>query len=150
MLKTIQQFFRESLHQPENPVHTQQQLQLATATLLVEVMQIDNAITASEETRLAQILEKTFALDPLHIQQLITLAKQQVSNSVDLYQFTRLINQHYSRSEKYHLLLALWQIAYADQQLDKYEESMIRKICDLIYMDHVDFIRAKKEAQTGG
>ena len=37
----------------------------------------------------------------------------------------------------------LWEIAFADSRLDKYEEHMVRKIAGLIYVEHKDFINAK-------
>ncbi len=41
----------------------------------------------------------------------------------------------------------MWQIAYADGQLDKYEEYMIRRVTELTYVSHSDFIRAKQQAK---
>lgn len=148
MFRTVQQFFQDARQPQQTPEQQQQQLNLAAAALLVEVMRIDNQILPQEEQQFIQSLELLLSVPAEQTRQLLALARQEVNNTVDLYRFTKLINEHYSRTEKYRLLVALWQIAYADQQLDKYEESTIRKICDLIYMDHVDFIRAKKDAQT--
>jgi uncharacterized tellurite resistance protein B-like protein len=43
----------------------------------------------------------------------------------------------------------MWRVAYADERLDKYEEHLIRKISDLIYVSHRDFIRTKHSARSG-
>jgi len=37
----------------------------------------------------------------------------------------------------------LWQVAFADGHLDPYEEALVRKIADLIYVPHRDFIQSK-------
>ena len=45
--------------------------------------------------------------------------------------------------EKVGLIENMWRIAFSDEQLDKYEEHLIRKISDLIYVSHSDFIKTK-------
>ena len=70
-----------------------------------------------------------------------------VEESVSFFEFTSLINDSCSRKEKYDLLVILWKVAYADGQLDKYEEYYIRKIKDLLYLSQSDFIKAKLEAK---
>lgn len=145
MIKSFQQFFRDALAPTANE-NNEQRIALAAAALLVEIMQMDQQSTAEEIHTIKYLLQDILHIDAKQTDELFTLATQEVANSVDIYQFTRLINEHYNRTEKYRLLVALWQVAFADQSLDKYEESRIRKICDLLYLDHVDFIRAKKEA----
>ena len=68
---------------------------------------------------------------------------QEVKEANDFYQFTRLINDHYEYVDKCKLIQSLWKLAYADAVLDKYEEYTIRKIAELIYVSHGDFIQAK-------
>ena len=145
MIKSIQQFFREAL-QPVEAENNEQKIALAAAALLVEIMQMDHQSTNEEVQTIKILLQEILQLTPAQTDELFALASQEINRSVDIFQFTRLINEHYNRAEKYRLLVALWQVAFADQSLDKYEESRIRKICDLLYLDHVDFIRAKKEA----
>jgi uncharacterized tellurite resistance protein B-like protein len=41
----------------------------------------------------------------------------------------------------------MWRVAFADRRLDKYEEAQIRKIADLLYVPHKDFIRTKLRVQ---
>ena len=67
--------------------------------------------------------------------------KQQSAN--DLYQFTSVVNEHYDNYQKFELLKQLWIVVYADAQVDRYEEHMIRKLSDLLHLPHSQFIRAK-------
>ena len=60
----------------------------------------------------------------------------------------RLINRHFSQEEKNHIVELLWEVAYADGELDKYEEHLVRKLADLIYVPHRSFIRAKHRAKA--
>ena len=45
-------------------------------------------------------------------------------------------------------MTALWQVALADDYLDKYEESIIRKISDLIHLRHSEYIQCKSNARN--
>jgi len=66
-----------------------------------------------------------------------------IATSTSLYPLTRYINDNYNNIEKYQLVLALWDVALEDGRIDKYEDHLIRKIADLIYLPHSEFIRAK-------
>ncbi len=145
MIKAIQQFFEESLH--VNEQHTQDELNLATAALLVEVMVADDHGGELEKQKLIELLEDEFSVAPARVEELLSLASKSVGESNDVYQFTRLINDHFDYEEKLHLIRALWQVAYVDDQLDKYEEYTIRKISELLYVRHYDFLKAKQHVR---
>ena len=51
------------------------------------------------------------------------------------------------KSERIKLIESMWKIAYADGNIDKYEEHIIRKVSNLIYVAHSDFIKAKINAK---
>lgn len=144
MLNSILQFFdrhiAQSAEPSEDPEH---RLRLATAALLIEVGRADFHWHEQELNSLSQLLQTQFALTREEVQELIQLADEEVENSVSYHDFTRLINQSFDYEQKCRLLEMLWQVAYADQHLDKYEEALIRKIADLIYVRHTDFIKAK-------
>lgn len=146
MIARIQQFFHELMAAPTTSENGQS-VQLAAAALLVELMLADQHIDEKERGKLLALLQQQFQLTASQAVDLLQLAERQVADANDDYQFTRLINDNYTETQKYQLIKALWQLAYADQQLDKYEESFIRKIADLIYVNHSDFIRAKLEAR---
>ena len=64
-------------------------------------------------------------------------------------EFTRVINDHYGPGEKLTLIASMWQVAYADGDLDKYEEHLIRQVAELTYVPHQDYIRCKLDARKG-
>lgn len=132
---------------PEASVLSGTDLQLATAALLVEVATIDQHLDQTELEALKQLLSSRFELDSNEINTLVDDAKTASKESASLYQFTQLINKHCNDKEKYQLACELWTIAYADNDLDKYEEHIIRRIADLIHLRHSDFIRSKHQAR---
>ena len=121
--------------------------QLAVAALLIEVATADHILDEAELTKLSAILEKKFALPQDQLVQLTELAKSESADSTSLYQFTQLVNSECSHAEKFELIKAMWDVAYTDMNIDKYEEYIIRKVADLIHVSHSDFIRAKKTIQ---
>ena len=121
--------------------------QLALAALMIEVAESDFEDAPEEREALQQIVKTSFDLDESQATELVRLAKAEHAESTDYFQFTRLINDNYSAAEKIGLIENLWQIAFADEKLDKYEEHVIRRISDLIYVSHGDFVASKLRVQ---
>ena len=130
----------------DNDDHT---LQLAAAALLLEVSAADFRQHPEEQVAIMQALKKAFALTEQELSSLLVLADQAAKEAVSLHQFTAVINEHCSYEEKVSLLLQMWRVAFADQRIDKYEDYRIRKLADLLYLSHKDFIQAKHRAESG-
>jgi len=142
--------FLKKLLEPENdtgPVDPQQQTRLAAAVMLVEVASIDNNFQPEEAKALVQILAGKFQLTAQEVEQLQNQATDARANASSLHDHTRIINDHFSAEQKVELIANMWQIAYADGKLDKYEEYIIRRVSELLYVPHNDFIRAKQWAR---
>ena len=151
MLATISSFF-DSLLKPgtqETAQHNVDRLHLASAALLVEIANADQEMDDSEREVLLGILEKKLQLDKATLQNLWDLAHAEHKDATSLFQFTSLINGAYGHREKVQLLHHMWEVAYADGRIDRYEEHLIRKIADLLYLTHGDFIRTKLAARPG-
>ena len=147
MLAAIQEFFRSKIEPDTSSGPDEHGLQLATAALLFEMLRADDNEHPDEQRMLERSLQDTFSLDDDETRQLVELADREAAESVSLYQFTGLINQHFSPREKISVVELLWQVAYVDGRLDRYEEALVRKIADLIYVSHRDFIQAKHRVE---
>jgi len=143
MLAAIQEFFRAKIESDTAVGPDRHGLQLATAALLFEVLRADYDEHPDERAVLEQALRSTFSLSDSETRELAQLADSEAAESVSLFQFTGLINQNFSAEEKVSLVEMLWQVAYADGRLDRYEEAAVRKIAELLHVPHRDFIRAK-------
>lgn len=108
----------------------------------------DQQFSAAELNSLSHSLQRKYSLTADEISELITLAQSESNHATSLHQFTQIINQHCDNSEKYHLVKAMWEMAFADGNLDKYEDYLIRKVADLIYLPHAEFIRAKSQVKA--
>ncbi|MYC58809.1 MAG: TerB family tellurite resistance protein [Gammaproteobacteria bacterium] len=118
-------------------------LELAGAALLFEVIKADHEMDDREFASIAEVLRAGSARNAADVEELIELARRESGAATSLYEFTSLINEHCSYEEKCVLIRNMWRIAYADSQISKYEDHLIRKVSDLIYVSHSDFIRAK-------
>lgn len=145
MLKTFRQLANSLLgtETAETPSHTSEQLNLAAAALMLEVATVDQKLDERELAAVAQRLQQQLNLSSLTTDSMIAAAKEQQSQATSLYQFTSLINESFSEQEKFQLIKDMWSVAYADNEIDKYEEYIIRRVAELIYVPHSDFIRAK-------
>lgn len=148
MLQTIKSFFCELTNADESTLDTTDSKQLAAAALMIEVATIDTHFDPLEIKALIKELQRQFQIADEVLHQLIDIAKQEAEDSTSLFQFTRCVNDEFSIEEKFDLLVGMWRIAFADGNLDKYEEYMVRRIADLIYVPHSDFIRAKHTARA--
>ena len=122
-------------------------LQQACAVLMVEVMLVDQHLDASELAQFQQIVMREFALSDHEANELFTWAQSQKQQAVDLYVFTKKIRDSYDEQQRMQIIQRLWQLAYADEQLDAHEEHVIRRLNDLLHLHHSHFIRAKQAAR---
>ena len=146
MINKIKEFFNKKTEEAEDNSHSV--LNIATAALLIEVMTIDGNMDQEEMDSVKSNLSKILELSDDEIQELIDLSQEEVSDATSLYQFTKEINSNFELQQKLDLMTALWQVALADDYLDKYEESILRKIADLIHLRHSEYIECKTKART--
>jgi len=148
MLSKIQKFFEQTLQEPAQ-VLSYDDKQLAACALMVEVAAIDEHFSELELRALGQEMQRQFLLPADRVNALIERARGEQDRAASLHQFTQLVNDNCDTNEKFELMVGMWRIAFADDQLDKYEEYMVRKVSELIYISHSDFIRSKKIAKQG-
>ena len=147
MLKSIQNIFKRK--ENESVVDSKKSEQeLTYASLLIEVINSDNKFDDRERDKLLEILSSKLDIQKEELDNFTELAQKKTEDSTSLYEFTREINHQYEYEEKVSLITDLWGIAYSDGQLDKYEDYVIRKIADLIYVSHTDFIKSKLKVKN--
>ena len=142
MLDAIKSFFTAELA-TDNNENEHCRIQLAAAALLIELSRADFQRAPQEQQAIETALQKAFKLSGEQLAKLIDLAEQENRDATSLYQFTNLIKHEYSLEQRFQLVKMLWQVAMADGELSKYEDHLIRKIAELIYLPHSQFIQAK-------
>ena len=147
MLKKIKGYISELGNQSSDPENQEEKekniINNACAALLIETALADKVFKAEEIDSMKNTLREVYEIDEKDLNELITESEKKVSESTSLYEYTRLINDLCDYQYKLKLINNLWAIAFADKHLDKYEEYLIRKISDLLYVSHSDFIQQK-------
>ncbi len=149
MFNQIRLFFDQYLALPAPDPVAEENLHLACAALFIEMMHMDDKVQTEEHDMILNRTREIFSLSLEDATRLISQAEHQRKQATDYHAFTSLINKNYSQEQKNTLIKTLWQIAYADGQLDKYEEHMVRKIADLLHVPHLEFIRTKHQVNSG-
>jgi uncharacterized tellurite resistance protein B-like protein len=145
MIKNIKAYFENLFQNEENTPH-KHTVELASAALMIEIGLADDHIHEKERDVIHKLLGESFNLEQNEIDELISLAEAEVDHAVSLYEFTRLLNESLTMPDKINIIENLWHVAYADSVIDKYEEYYIRKVADLLYIAHSDYIKTKLKA----
>ncbi|MBJ2138347.1 TerB family tellurite resistance protein [Paraglaciecola chathamensis] len=145
MLSKLVNWFEEKTRQDEQ-AGRENSHEVATAVLLYELMRADGDFSAEEQSAYEHILRTRFTLDDAQLTELLDLTKDKAAEAVDFSQFTRVINDTCTPEQRRGIIDGLWKIAYADDVLDPEEEHMIRRVADLLYVSHSQFIQSKLSA----
>lgn len=144
MINAIKKFFNEAILSDEQTDNIDDShLKVASAALLLEMARADFDIQAQELQQVAASVRQLFKLSAEDTDKILDLAEQEANDATCHYEFVSLINKGFSKQDKVKLVEMLWQVAYADECLEKHEEAMVRKIADLLYVSHADFIASK-------
>ncbi len=122
-------------------------LRMATAVLMIDVARADSEFDELEFQRLLELIESHFDLTPEQSAELVNSASEKAEDLVSLHEFTRTLNQNLDEKEKTRIVSFLWQIAYADGRLDKFEDALVLTISDLLYVNRTRVMRLKHDAQ---
>jgi uncharacterized tellurite resistance protein B-like protein len=155
MIRSLKKFVSELSATPAK-APSADDISLAMAALLVETARADFEVRSEEMSELGDLLVQKLGVSPEDASSLVRRAQDAVERSVSLYEFTRPLHEGLSYSEKEEVVRMLWHVALADRRLDRYEDYLIGKVSQLLYVARGDVIRLKHEvlqhkpANTGG
>ncbi len=121
----------------------QERIRHAAAVLLVEIARADYQDDPAEAAAVERALASHFGLSVTDAAELSAVARQERETAASFDEHLRTINAELGRTEKRSLLEFLWRVAYADGELHRYEEHLLRRICELLNLSHADFIQTK-------
>ncbi len=149
MIEAIKRFYDTHISaEAQTPENTQtHRLQLATAALLIEMAQADNERHSLEFQAIHDGITDVFRLSAEETAEIIELADQEAHEAVDHFEFVTLINAQFDYAEKCQIVELLWRVCLADAEMDRYEEQLVRKLTELLHIEHTDFIAAKLKVQ---
>lgn len=152
MLNVMKKFFQQDAAPEKTELKEEdraERIQVATCALLLEVANSDDEFSDIERDNIIQILEKDFELSGEYAKELMELSDKEREESIDLWHFTNLINEHYSIEEKIKIIEMVWRVIYVDGKLDKYEDHLAHKLSNLLKLTHTQLIDAKLKVRDG-
>jgi len=152
MIDLVKKFFGKSSQDDSSNQRRQttHDIRIATCALLLEMSNIDGEFSELERENIISILKRDFDLSDEYAAALLEVSKEELKGSIDLWQFTNLINQNYSLEEKIWLIETVWDIVYTDGKLDKHEDYLVHKLAELLHLTHKQLIEAKLRVKKSG
>ena len=146
MINRIKILFMEERAEAGEP--NKEELQAAAAALLVEAAFMDGNFDGQERKSIMSLMKQYFHLNDEESLLLVSEAEQVVENAGDLYAFTRIIKDRYEHEQRIEMVEMLWEVAFADGNLDHFESNLISRIAGLIFVSDRDRGDAKKRVMA--
>lgn len=144
-LASIAGFLKQAFREPEQITAEKRHdtLRTATAAVLLEIAYADEALSLPEEKKLLDFLGKRFELPEERARELLETAEGLRRGSIDHWAVTNMIRQHTTLEERIEIVKTMWRIIYSDGLLHQYEDYLVRKLADLLGLEHHVMIDAK-------
>jgi uncharacterized tellurite resistance protein B-like protein len=113
MFRSLKTFF-STLVDDERQSPAASKLQLATAALLTRVATVHIEMSPARRAKLHAVLRSYFDLDDLATARLLEESAAVDRIAVDLYHFTRQLNQLLNGEGRRRLVRMMWEVVYAD------------------------------------
>ena len=138
------QRIKQGLAEPErNPQSSHDPLGLATAAVLLEIGYADGAFAPAEDGNLVSYLQNAFRLEPDDAKELVEEAAEIRANTIDHFALTNFIRKSTSLHDRVEIVKTMWRMVYSDGRLTDYEGYLVRKLADLLGLEHHVMIEAK-------
>jgi uncharacterized tellurite resistance protein B-like protein len=152
MLEAIQRFVRERLvgnedtSRPGEASAQHSRVQLAACALLLELAHADNEFSSEERKHIESTVARHFGLDEVAVAELLRLAEAERAQSLDHFQFTRLVAAEYDLAQKMVLAEVMWGVILADGRLSDHETHLVRKMASLMQLEPAYLAQARRAA----
>lgn len=145
----IRQFFSSKLSSPEEP-HRPDPVAIAACALLLEIAHADEVFAPEERERILRAVREDLGVPAADVEDVVRLAEAERRESVDLYQFTKLVGENFSREQRLRLVEVIWGVVYADGQLTAVENQLARRIAELLGFQHPEVQAVREKVKISG
>lgn len=119
---------------------------IAATAMLISVAKADKKFKESELKSIADIISDFFQINSeVEIDELINIANQKLNNATDIFEFGKILNEEWSYQDKIDFVCCMFEISLSDGDLYYLEEHMIKKISNILNVNHNDLIKSKIE-----
>ena len=126
------------------PEHSFDRATVSAAALLVCAAHMDAEFGDEERSTIEQLVKRKFDLSDEEAKGLVAVAGHEEREANDLFRWTQVIKESYDAEEKLRLIEAMWEVAFADGELDDFEGILMRRVAGLIYVPDKDVAFARQ------
>jgi uncharacterized tellurite resistance protein B-like protein len=147
MIDALKRFFNVETGAVESSGADRRDLAVAATALMVQLARVD---ASEDEVELSTIVEcavRSKEVAPDDAESILEQARSQADSATSMYEFTEQLNTELDQTEKSSVLESIWRVAFADGRIDKYEEHLIRRIADLLHLNHREYMEARHRAE---
>lgn len=119
-------------------------ISIAACALLLEIAHADATFGEEERERIARHAREDLGVGEAEVREVMHLAEEARRESVDLYQFTKLVTEGFTREQRIRLIEAIWGVVYSDGVLSAVEGQIARRIAELLGFQHPE-VQAARE-----
>ncbi len=150
MIDILKRFFGAN-GDSETATHSdnERNMNVAVCALFLEMGRIDATFTQKEMMAVVEILTDKYGLTRGDVDILMAEADRELEESVDLWQFARVINDNFSNAKKEKLIERLWRVVYVDGKMNEHEHYLMNKLSNLLRLSHKQLIDAKLKVLHG-
>ncbi|MFL1453286.1 TerB family tellurite resistance protein [Marinobacter sp. GN3S48] len=148
MIERLKQLFAPTEETREAP--DPHSLAVAATALMVQLSRIDNNEDERELQTIVDCAVSAHEVTRDEAEEILQDALSHADDATSLYEFTGQINEHLDQTAKQSLLESIWRVAFADGRIDKYEEHLIRRMADLLHLNHREYMQARHRAEGAG
>ncbi len=142
-LSHLMQRVRNGLCDKKTLAPRHDELRLATAAVLLDIGYADGQFTPAEDGDLVGFLQRAFSLDEPQARDLVAAASEIRTQTIDHFALTNFIRRNASLNERIEIVRTMWRMVYSDGRLTDYENYLVRKLADLLGIEHHLMIEAK-------
>ena len=146
-IQEIRNFFLSKVSPSGEPARPDA-VAIAACALLLEIANADSDLGEPERERILRAVREDFGVPAEDVAEIVRLAEAERRESVDLYQFTRLVSEKFSREERLRLVEVIWGVVYSDGALTAAENQLARRIAELLGFQHPE-VQAVRERVKG-
>lgn len=124
-----------------------QQLAVAATALMVQLARVDQSEDDVELDTIVDCAVRSRAITREEAKTIVADARAHAEDATSLYEFTEQLNEKLDQAGKAEILESIWRVAFADGRIDKYEEHLIRRIAELLHLNHREYMECRHRAE---
>jgi len=147
MFKVIKKIIGGTSVDTDDAKAEEQDVHLALCVLLLEAAHVDGECSDEEVDHIVETLAAKGDTTRAEVEQLLELSRKERKNAIDLFRFTRYMNNSYSHQEKIDVMESVWRVILTDGYLEAHEDHFAHKLANLLRLTHKELIDAKIKAR---